>query len=678
MNQPLRHHGLIHGLMPVVCLSMILMFLGGIFGLNCSAAAQPKPAPSEEGAQVLTRGPVHEAFAESVTFDPQPGVVVPKAPPEAVEELPPDQRPEGDNVAWIPGYWAWDDERDDFLWISGIWRDMPPGRQWVSGYWREAGNGFQWISGYWAAAEQNEVEVLSEAPPATLEAGPNVPAPSPDQAWVPGLWTWRQTRYAWRPGFWTVPQPGWVWVPAYYVWTPGGFVLVGGYWDYPVPSRGVLFAPVYFTAGIYSAPGYFYTPATVINLAVFSDHLFLRPRYCHYYFGDYYAASYVGMGFYPWFSINIHQGYDPIFAYQRWEHRHDNDWHRNVQASYQHRREHEDARPAHTWNAEMARSKKPGAPVDKAGAVAVSLDQMGRSKDVPVKLRSIDKQERDKVAAHSKEIQQFRQQRKDLEAKAPPAKGDQAAKVKLPTSPFVTGSPGQKVTDQAKSGKKDLPRAGISGQPGTAPRGGRVQNPSQQAASGTPPTVGKTPGASIKGQELKKGDQADLDRSNVNRRKATAGGQASQQGGPQVQDPPGPKTQQGAAGVPRSNRSGSQLSPGGNQPPEQPKLQQGPSNQSGIGKQQQQQPQMRRQQLGSQTPQQPSQRSNLGQPGGGSGPPQQNQGGGDRRTAPSQRQFNAAPSGQQGPPQAPQMRKGPQRPPQGAPPDKKKDPRENR
>lgn len=33
--------------------------------------------------------------------------------------LPPDQKPEGDDVAWIPGYWAWDDERNDFLWVSG-------------------------------------------------------------------------------------------------------------------------------------------------------------------------------------------------------------------------------------------------------------------------------------------------------------------------------------------------------------------------------------------------------------------------------------------------------------------------------------------------------------------------------------------------------------------------------
>ena len=98
-------------------------------------AAEPSPAAAADGMQVLTRGPVHEAFAETVTFDPKPGIVATKAPPAAIEELPPDQKPEGANVAWIPGYWAWDDERNNFLWVSGIWRDLPPGRQWVPGYW---------------------------------------------------------------------------------------------------------------------------------------------------------------------------------------------------------------------------------------------------------------------------------------------------------------------------------------------------------------------------------------------------------------------------------------------------------------------------------------------------------------------------------------------------------------
>src|SRR5207248_1484844 len=80
---------------------------------------------------------------------PEASPVVPKEPPEPIDELPPDQKPEGDNVQWIPGYWAWDDQASDFLWISGFWRDVPPGRRWVPGTWQKVEGGWQWVAGFW-------------------------------------------------------------------------------------------------------------------------------------------------------------------------------------------------------------------------------------------------------------------------------------------------------------------------------------------------------------------------------------------------------------------------------------------------------------------------------------------------------------------------------------------------
>src|SRR5229473_6903536 len=109
------------------------------FGLAVLVAAsgraptdEPPPDPTpKEGVEVQARGPVHEAFAEPTETRPQPSVVVPKQPPSTIDELPPDQKPESDNVQWIPGYWAWDEEAKDFLWVSGLWRIPPPKRQWV-------------------------------------------------------------------------------------------------------------------------------------------------------------------------------------------------------------------------------------------------------------------------------------------------------------------------------------------------------------------------------------------------------------------------------------------------------------------------------------------------------------------------------------------------------------------
>jgi hypothetical protein len=65
------------------CTLTALVALGTTIGLNQHVAAQQ--AAGQDGVEVLTRGPVHEAFAETITFDPEPGIVAPKAPPEPIE-----------------------------------------------------------------------------------------------------------------------------------------------------------------------------------------------------------------------------------------------------------------------------------------------------------------------------------------------------------------------------------------------------------------------------------------------------------------------------------------------------------------------------------------------------------------------------------------------------------------
>ncbi len=62
----------------------------------------------DEDLQVLMRGPIHEAFAESYLADPVPSPLIQQAPPADIAELPPEYKPDGNNVQWIPGYWAWD------------------------------------------------------------------------------------------------------------------------------------------------------------------------------------------------------------------------------------------------------------------------------------------------------------------------------------------------------------------------------------------------------------------------------------------------------------------------------------------------------------------------------------------------------------------------------------------
>jgi hypothetical protein len=374
--------------------------------------------------------------------------VAPKAPPAAIEETPPKQRLQGANVAWVPGYWGWDDERNDFLWVSGIWRVLPPGRQWVSGYWGKSGQAFQWTSGYWANAKASEVEYLPE-PPATVEAGPNVAASSADQTWLPGCWLWQKGRYVWRPGFWAAAQPDWNWVPAHYVWAPRGYVYVEGYWDYSLARRGVLFAPVYFNSDVYARPGFTYSPEVAIDLGMFANHLFLRPQYQHYYFGDYYASNYRDAGFLPRFSFQSSRfGYDPIYAHDRWQHRQDRGWEQRQQTDFENRRTREDLRPPRTWAGQGLQNASDATARVGLPGVASLLDNLGRDQDSRLRFEPVDQMERQRLARQAQDVQRFRQQRQTLEINAAAAPAETRtneftpARVRLPASPIVA-KPGE-------------------------------------------------------------------------------------------------------------------------------------------------------------------------------------------------------------------------------------------
>jgi hypothetical protein len=371
------------------------------------AAATAQPAP-----EVLTRGPIHEAFAEPVNYNPEPGIVVQRAPPAAIEEVPPDQRPEG--AVWIPGYWAWDDDRGDFIWVSGIWRVPPPNTAWVPGYWTQTAAGFQWTPGFWKTNPTREIVYLP-APPASVELGPTIPPPSEDHIWVSGCWLWSAPRYVWRPGYWMVPQPQWVWVPAHYVWTPRGYVFVDGYWDYAMASRGLLFAPVYFARPM---PGLYYSPTVVIDTGLLTFSLFTRPAYCHYYFGDYYDAGYVQVGILPWFEFHRRHGwYDPIYEHMRWSRRHDEPrWAEHVRERYRQARDNRDLRPPRTYQAEIAKIATVPPVQRKELELAKPLSQVVAAKTVDMKFEKLTQTRRDEMAKRSKDIEKYRTQRAGWEA----------------------------------------------------------------------------------------------------------------------------------------------------------------------------------------------------------------------------------------------------------------------
>jgi hypothetical protein len=329
-----------------------LRFLGSFFVIACVGVFSPKPAPAsptpdreipnldrailkEQGIEIAPKGPVHDAFARPFDQNPQPTPPILKEPPPPIPELPAEKKPEGSNVEWIPGYWAWDNEKNDFLWVSGMYRNIPQGRRYVPGYWTHANDGWQWVPGFFAPERQAETQYVPR-PPASLDNGPSVPPPDKNSFYTPGIWSYDGSQFAWRPGYWSPYQQGMIWTPSSYTWTPAGWVFVPGYWDYMLANRGLMFAPVYFNSPYWNNPGWFYQPGFALGLGMpWSYPFFYQNGYPGYYYGPYYGGLYAGLGFFPWYGGPFWG--NPLFGYYRWHNRGNPGWFNGMRGLYANR-----------------------------------------------------------------------------------------------------------------------------------------------------------------------------------------------------------------------------------------------------------------------------------------------------------------------------------------------------
>jgi hypothetical protein len=431
-------------------------------GVNVQIGNRPPPAP--EVVEVLTRGPVHEAFAQPVIFDEGPGFIITRRPPAPLDEIIPDERPEGNHIVWIPGYWSWDTDRSDFIWVSGCWRAVPPNTSWVPGYWAEVRGGYQWTAGFWTTADVEEIEYLP-APPATLEEGPQGVG-SPDSIWIPGCWIRYQGRYAWRPGFWEQARPNWVWEPSHYESTPRGWVYVDGYWDYPLDRRGMAFLPVYMSSRLYGRADFRYSPDIVLDLNGLTANLFISTQRNQYYFGDYYGAEYSREGFHPWYEARDHHDwYDPIFVHQQWQHRDDRSWVANQRVEYDHRSADTSLRPARTYEAMKAQVARLPEKDRKQVQVARPMKEVVADKTTPLKFSAVDAKTREAAASQAKDVHAYTDKRSQWESPSAASKAGPEPKAGTPAREVVTPkeSPKQPAKEVAPPEKLQTPDRGAVG-----------------------------------------------------------------------------------------------------------------------------------------------------------------------------------------------------------------------
>ena len=279
-----------------------------------------KPEP---GVQVAEQGPIHEGFAQPGAQTMGKDLVAPKAPPPPVPELPPETKPAGNDVRWVPGYWMWEDNKKDFTWVSGFWRDVPPGREWSPGEWKKQGDQYKYEHGFWKPTSVNQWRVDLPEPPKPLNVEPTTSAPYQGMTWIPGGWVYNDNtdQYAWQPGYWANSPGNMVYQPGQYRMTPNGYAYVPGYWDYCLEDRGLLYAPVYFSRPLWNTPGWYYRPQYALNVGfgtgwgngAFFTSLSIGPGFGSYYYGPYGSGWSLGLGLFPSYLYGGF-GYLPAWA----------------------------------------------------------------------------------------------------------------------------------------------------------------------------------------------------------------------------------------------------------------------------------------------------------------------------------------------------------------------------
>jgi len=461
-------------------LSALLGILGGLL-LHVQGATVVGPDPRaklEDGVDVQARGPVHEAFAEPSMRRQGAAALVTKKPPDPVNELPAEQKPEAANVQWIPGYWAFDDESNNFLWVSGIWRIPPPGRHWVPGYWLQEEGGWQWVSGYWAAQTQSEEQLYPAPPDPIKEAVP--PAPDANSGYVPGCWIYQSTGYFWRPGFWAPFRAGWIWITPCYIWTPGGFVFVDGYWDHDFDNRGLPFAPALLDPRFYGRPDWVYRPRFVILPDLLVQAFFVRPAYNHYFFGDYYGAYYTRLGYRDWIDFRLGDRHYNAFSYYRWQNRDNPRWEQEIRANYKARRAGTLPPPPRTLAAQI----KGGAGTEKSLALLTPVNQI---KNPVFKMQAVPKAQAQQIHKAAQEVHNLGQHRAKMERRmvGKDSNLNEAAKFELHKPPKTVSKPppGVRTPPPAPVHPKVSPKAEPKKPAGPRGKDSKSKKPNHQASA---------------------------------------------------------------------------------------------------------------------------------------------------------------------------------------------------
>ena len=285
--------------------------------------AQGTPAADpgqDQDVQVLTRGPVHEAFALPVVHDPRPGLTVPKQPPAPVEEMPPDQKPAGQNVQWIPATGAGTPaaRTSSGSAASGASR-------------RRAGNGCRatgtrWtrdISGCRATGcpwPRNRAEgpgrggfpgsgrLICRRLRRASRPGRAAPPRGPASSGRPEAGTGKTLGSSGAPGSGRPSSRAGCGSRRTTCGLPGDTCSSRATGTCPWPAEASSSPRSIIAQPVYLRPAYVVLAVDHLLASGLVTSLFVQPSYHQYCFGDYYDRAFLSVGIFPWFSFHIFLG----------------------------------------------------------------------------------------------------------------------------------------------------------------------------------------------------------------------------------------------------------------------------------------------------------------------------------------------------------------------------------
>ncbi|HSG69053.1 MAG TPA: hypothetical protein VLA12_01485, partial [Planctomycetaceae bacterium] len=189
----------------------------------------------------------------------------------------------------------------------------------------------------------------------------------------------------------------------------------------------------------------------------------------------------------PWFSFHSSRiGYDPFYAHQRWHHRDNNLWDRQIASSFALRQENEAIRPPRTFAEQLTLSRQELTEENQSRVFARPLEQVAKSKTGSIRLQAVNEAERQRFGKLGQEARSYRKERQQLETGAK-VKAGVDAKVEADVDPKVDPTVKQPVRE-IKPERAKLPRSPYSGK-GAKATGNEPEVPKTQELPKPDPKV---------------------------------------------------------------------------------------------------------------------------------------------------------------------------------------------